>query len=155
MLDDVLKGIVDRLQGAKATDGDVRLLRSRLPNALSPDWLMDLLKGYKLAGVCFSLSGDHDRSGLGAELIWLTPEQIISEAFDAEPGRSVVSSKFLAIGSCALGSGDPYFLDLREASNDPPLVRIPHDYAGGTSYPIERVEVVVSRLSELFHSANL
>jgi hypothetical protein len=154
MLDDVLNGITNRLQGANATDRDIQLLRSRLPNALSPDWLVDLLKGHGLAGVCFSLSGDRDPSGLGVELIWLTSKQMISEAVDVEPGRSVTSSKFLPIGSCAIGSGDPYFLDLREASNDPPVVRIPHDYADGNPYPLQRVEVVALRLSEFFRNAS-
>jgi hypothetical protein len=153
MLDNLLKGMASRLQGTNATEGDVRLLRSRLPHGLIPDWLAKLLKGHGLAGVCFSLSGDHDCSGLGAELVWLTPAQIISEAFDAEPGRSVVSSKFLPIGSCATGSGDPYFLDLREASNDPPVVRIPHEHAGGNFYPLQRVEVVASCLSNFFRDA--
>jgi hypothetical protein len=155
MLDDALKEKEDLLQGVSATDRDIRQLRAYFSNVLIPDWLESLLKNHRLAGACFSLDSGQDRSGLGAELLWLSPKQMISEAFDAEPGKSVVSSGFLAIGSCALGSGDPYFLDLREFSNDPPVVRIPHDYAGPNSYPLERVEIVVSHLSELFHDASL
>jgi hypothetical protein len=155
MLSQVLQEIANDLRGASAADSDIRLLRSRLPNSLVPNWLVNLLEGYKLAGVCFSLSSDSDNSGLGAEVIWLTPEQIVSETTDSEPGRSVVASQFLPIGACAIGSGDPYFLDLREASNDPPVVRVPHDYAGGSSYPLERVEVVSPRLSDFFRNAKL
>jgi hypothetical protein len=155
MLDRALSQIANRLHGTNATDGDIELLRSRLPDNLMPDWLVDLSKNYRLAGVCFSLSDDADNSGLGAEVIWLAPRQLVSEAFDAEPGRSVISSKFLPIGVCAIGSGDPYFLNLRGASNDPPVVRIPHNYAATNPYPLERVEVVASRLSEFFRNASL
>jgi hypothetical protein len=155
VIDAALRPIADRLHGANATDGDIQLLRSRLSNDLVPDWLVNLLKSYRLAGVCFSLSASDDQSGIGAEVIWLTVRQIISEAFESEPGKSVVSLKFLPIGACAIGSGDPYFLDVREASNDPLLVRVPHDCAAASPYPLERVEVVASRLSVFFGNASV
>jgi len=152
-LNDVLQKIAVKLRGASASDGDIQLLKSRLPRALVPDWFIQLVTDYKLAGACFSLNKEDDDSKLGAKIIWLSAEQIVSEAIDVEPGISVLSSGFLPIGACGLGSGDPYFLDLRRSSNDPPLVRIPHDYAAIHPYPLERVEVVTPTLADFFSKA--
>lgn len=150
-----LQQIANDLNGASATDADIDLLISRLPPDLRPDWLMTILAANGLAGVRFSLSKENDTSGRGAYVIWLTPEQIVSEACDAEPGISVLSAGFLPIGACAEGSGDPYFLDLRGAAGDPAVVRIPHDYGGRDPYPLDRVEVITSSLSEFFSNARL
>lgn len=150
-----LQEITEDLHGAAATDEEIESLEMRLPPGLRPDWLLAMLKGYRLGGVRFSLSKEHDRSALGAEVIWLTPQQIVSEACDAEPGISVSPSGFLPIGACAAGSGDPYFLDLREATTDPPVVRIPHEYGGHGSYPLNRVELITSSLSEFIGGARL
>jgi len=150
-----LQEIAKDLYGVSATDDDILFLRSRLPPALRPDWLISMLRDYKLAGVSLSLAMEHDRSRLVADIIWLTPQQIVSEAQDAEPGISVMSSGFLAIGACATGSGDPYFLDLRGTSNDPPVTRIPHEYATQNSYPLDRIEVVTPSLSEFFSNASI
>jgi hypothetical protein len=154
-LDLSLRSIDPNLLGTRATDDDVHLLKSRLPSRLTPDWLMALLRGHALAGVGFSLSADHDESGIGAEVIWLTPEQMVSESVECEPGRSVLSYGFLAIGACAEGSGDPYFLNLSNPSDDPPLVRIPHDYAVSVSYPRDKIEIVTSNLSALFRNSSI
>ena len=154
-LDPCLRSISPNLRGTRATDDDIHFLKSRLPTSLTPDWLMALLRGHALAGVGFSLNEDHDESGLGAELIWLTPAQIVSESIECQPGLSVLSHGFLPIGACAEGSGDPYFLDLRDSSADPALVRIPHDYASSGPYPYEKIEVVTSSISEFFRTSRL
>jgi hypothetical protein len=119
-----------------------------------PDWLVIKLRENGLAGVCFSLDADDDLSGLGADLLWLTPEQIVSEATQCEPGLSVVSLGYIPVGACAKGSGDPYFLDMRSGRRDPPLVRIPHDFASIKPYPLDRVEQVSKTLSEFFSKAS-
>ncbi|HLQ93031.1 MAG TPA: hypothetical protein VK148_23655 [Xanthobacteraceae bacterium] len=123
----VLEEISGALHGTKATRNDIKFLKTSLPKNLMPNWLVLLLSEYNLAGSAFSLDRKEDQSGLGAEVIWLLPIQLVSEAYDSEPGISVRSLGFVAIGACATGSGDPYFLDMRMASNDPPVVRVPHD----------------------------
>jgi hypothetical protein len=148
-----LNRIAEDLRGTSATDHDIGFLRSRLPLLLTPDWLMSILKEYRLAGTCFALSEEQDKSGLGATVNWLTPEGIASESCDLEPGISVLSSGFIPIGGCAEGSGDQYFLDLRLASGDPPVVRVPHDYAVYQPYPLDKIEVVSSSLSEFFRDS--
>ena len=154
-LDLCLRSISPNLRGTRATDGDINFLQSRLPASLTPDWLMALLRGHPLGGVGFSLNADHDESGIGAELIWLTPAQIVSESVECQPGISVLSHGFLPIGACAVGSGDPYFLDLRNSSDDPPLVRVPHDYASSRPYPCAKIEIVTSSMSDLFRNSRI
>ena len=146
----VLQRAAGNLGGVAATDVDIQVLQTWLPIKLLPNWLTSLLREHELAGAYFSLSEGDDRSGLGASVIWLTAVQMASEARETEPGMSVVHLGFLPIGACAVGSGDPYFLDLRQGSSDPPIVRIPHDFAGGDSYPLNRIELVAESLSAFF-----
>jgi hypothetical protein len=147
-------GMADHLHGATASGGDIQMLMTRLGTSLVPDWLASLLKEYKLAGTEFSLSADDDRSSLGADVLWLTPAQMASESCECQPGLSLRGLAFVPIGACATGSGDYYYLDLRDDSFDPPVVRIPHDFAGEgpASYPLERIELVAQRLSEFFRN---
>ena len=153
MLDLVLKKIALQLHGATATDDDIRFLRSSFHESLVPDWFAALLRKNRLAGVNFSLSQEDDKSKLGARVLWLTPMQIVSEATECQPGISVVPLGFIPFGACAEGSGDPYFLDMRGATNDPPVVRIPHDYAVHVPYPLDRIELVAESLSSFLGKA--
>jgi len=153
MIDVVMQRISQKLHGVAATEDDVRLLRASLGDALVPDWFVLLLQDYRLAGVCFSLTDDDDRSKLGADLIWLTPSQIVSEATACQPGMSVTPLGYVPVGACAVGSGDPYFLDMREASDDPPVVRVPHDLAVEDPYPLDRIELVAESLSAFLDKA--
>lgn len=154
MPDLIKRQIAQKLQGTTATDADILLLRSSLDPRLLPNWLAMMLKKNRLAGVCFSFDAGDDVSGLGVELLWLTSAQIVSEATECQPGLSVGPAGYLPIGACAEGSGDPYFLDMRERSSDPPLVRVPHDFAVTKPYPLDRVELVSETLSAFFAKAS-
>jgi hypothetical protein len=77
---------------------------------------------------------------------------MIGESFDFYPGISALRLGYLAIGSCLRGSGDPYFVKV--AVDDPPFVRIPHDYLLADLSLVEaRVEIVRSTLSDFFRVA--
>src|ERR1700693_3275841 len=115
-LEQALQQVEGYLDGAKATENDIRMLRAKLPAALVPDWLADLLRRYDLAGTDFELTEEQDLSRLGAYVLWMTPTEIIVEALECEPGMTVVRSGFLPFGGCPVGSGDPYFLDMRQGS---------------------------------------
>ncbi|WP_156401369.1 hypothetical protein [Duganella sp. Root1480D1] len=145
------------LKGVCSTDVDLSTLRSRFPQGLAPDWLIVAMGEFRLAGASLSLTENDDESGIGAELKWLTPIQMVSEAFESEPGLSVMAMGLLPIAACAIGSGDPYFLDLRTITDDPPLVRVLHDFVGveGKSFPPEGIEVVSQHLSDFFAKATV
>ncbi|WP_316189376.1 hypothetical protein [Bradyrhizobium sp. SZCCHNS1054] len=155
MLDLAMQQISQHLRGSTATEDDIRLLRSGFDPHPLPDWLIIMLRENRLAGTYFSLDADIDKSKIGAEVLWFTPAQMVSEATECEPGISVVPHGYIPVGGCAEGAGDPYFLDLREVRDDPPLVRVPHDYAVQRPYPTERIELVSDRLSEFFSKAKL
>jgi hypothetical protein len=152
-LDKALQEIADHLGGTKASDGDIRLLREKLPAALVPEWLADMLKRYDLAGADFELTEEQDLSQLGASISWMPATEMIVEANECEPGMTVVRAGFLPFGTCTVGSGDPYFLDMRQGSRDPPVVRVPHDYAGGKAYPLDCIELVAPSLSRFLTTA--
>jgi len=143
------------LYGRKITTTDAQTLIDNLPSEMRLEGLLLLLQNFLLSEVSFSLSEEDDESGLGAELKWLNPDQILDEALLAYPGKAVLKLGYLPIGSCLLGSGDPYFLFLRDADpEDPALVRVPHDFAReNENYPEDKIETVSSSLSRFFRLA--
>jgi hypothetical protein len=153
VLDHAIRSLLPVLSGVVATEADIRLLTSCLEGRLVPAWFLSMLRTYRLAGTCLTLEDEADESGLGVELIWLTPPQVISEATECQPGLSVVPQGYIPIGACAVGSGDPYFLDMRGGETDPPLVRVPHDFAVHARYPLDRIERVTTTLSGFFAKA--
>lgn len=92
-----------------------------------PRWFLDLVSTYPLIESEATLDPEDDASGLGVEMLWLTPAAMHSEAIDAYPGIAAVRRGYLPVGACLLGSGDPYFLYLSADNDDPPLTRIPHE----------------------------
>jgi hypothetical protein len=148
---EVLDLIGNRLDGRVATEPEIVELRAALS---APEWLARLLRNYRLIGSRISIDEHVDESGLGVALLWLSPQQMISEAYEAEPGATVCPQGLLPIGACASGSGDPYFLDLRDhSSTDPALIRVRHDLAGRGEYPPEGLERVASSLSSFLSKA--
>lgn len=143
------------LNGRKATHDEVESLVQQFPKELVPDWLLLLLRNFPLSGSCFEVDEDDDISEMGADIKWLTPEQILDEGLNAYPGKVVLLLGYLPIGSCLAGSGDPYFIKLLDDSDDPSLVRIPHECSSDENYPEEEIEVVFTHLSELFKVADI
>lgn len=66
-----------------------------------------------------------DPSGLGVEMKWMNPEQMLNEATNLYPGIVAIERGYFPIGPCLEGSGDPYFFQ----ASDGAVVRIPHDAA--------------------------
>lgn len=157
-ISDELSNISSSLHGQKLSDTEERMLCEKLPSNLVPPWLLEILKEFPLAGVCFSLSEVDDESHMGVELKWMTPTEIVEETLSIYPGLSVFSQGYLPIGSCMEGTGDPYFLDLKDGADDPAIVRIPHDSVPSDDsqpYPENAIEVVCRKLSEFFSTATI
>ncbi|MEZ8878109.1 hypothetical protein AB6E09_03395 [Vibrio lentus] len=149
-----IKRIETQLTGLKASEEDINQLVAQLPDGLVPSCLLSLLKSFPLAGVCFSLDEEDDESEFGADLKWFTVPQMLEEALEVYPGKVVLKSGYLPIGSCLAGSGDPYFLKV--LNDDLPLVRIPHELASDDGdYPENEIEVVCSSLSQFFNRAEI
>ncbi|MCR9365224.1 MULTISPECIES: hypothetical protein [Vibrio harveyi group] len=151
-----IKKIETQLTGLKASEEDINQLVEQLPDGLVPSYLLSLLKSFPLAGVCFSLDEENDESEFGADLKWLTVRQMLEEALEVYPGKVVLKLGYLPIASCLAGSGDPYFLKVLNDNDDPPLVRIPHEFASDDGeYPESEIEVVCRSLSQFFNRAEI
>ena len=135
------------LCGKAVRQSDALELQKKFAPKLAPDWYLELITSYPLCGAGFELSEGEDLSGLGALLEWMSPAFTLEEALDTEPGRSVLRFGYLPFGTDLTGGGDPYFLDLSQERDDPPVVRIPHDYAVTQPYPLENIELVAEHLS--------
>lgn len=145
----------NQLNGTLATDAQLDGLRKKLPKSLLPMWYLSLLKDFRLSGTTFSLDDELDHSELGVDLKWLDPDQTVDEAQNVYPGKLVIGLCYLPIGSCLAGSGDPYFLNLDANSEDPALVRIPHDFIADDAYPEEEIELVCHSLSIFFEQSEI
>ena len=152
-----LHKIESLLNGSKITKSELDSLAKNLPIEMIPPWLIEALQSYPLAGVCFSLDENYDESGLGADLKWMSVNQMIEEALFAYPGKVVLNLGYIPVASCLVGSGDPYFLKMKGSnSDDPSLVRIPHDaVAEDGSYCESEIEVVCNSLSSFFNLSEI
>jgi hypothetical protein len=134
-----------RLPGRRATAAELELLKARL-SPLMADWCIWLMGAYDVIGYDVVLEPSDDPSGLGVEFRWMTPEQIISEATESEPGIAAGRHGLAPIGLCLSGSGDPYFVNTL-ASDNPPVVRIPHEAVHDGELDLAAIEVVSPSLS--------
>jgi hypothetical protein len=139
---------IDKASGRMIEDAELVRLNQ---GVAVPAVLAELLRSVPLIGVRFSLTEDDDQSGIGVELRWMTPDQILSEATEAYPGLVAVKRGYFPIGICLEGSGDPYFL--RQA--DGAVVRIPHDAASETDLDEDAIEVVVESVDRLITLAEV
>lgn len=137
------------LGGGSLTESDVSVLEDSLGLRIPAGVVRELL-AYPLAGLALVLDETADHSGLGAEIRWMTVEEIIDEAKNAYPGIVAIRFGYMPVGMCLEGSGDPYFIRLKDGA----LVRIPHDAVEGRELCLSRVELVASSLRELVTGAN-
>lgn len=145
MLEQALQSRMEELKGRLASVEGADKLKVRLDKVV-PEWFVKILLAYPIIGCEFSLSESQDNSGLGVEMGWLSPDQIISEAFDSYPGIVAHPKGYLPIGSCTVGSGDYYYISSQQAK-DPPLLRIPHE-----AVDIENNELIESDIEEVCDS---
>ncbi|WP_373987768.1 hypothetical protein [Duganella sp. BuS-21] len=145
-----------KFDGTTATPSEIETLKRKFSTIGFPVWLEKMISEHRICGTYFSLSEEHDLSKMEVIMIWLSPSFMLEEAFEAYPGITAVRLGFLPIGECAQGTGDPYFLDLRNPNDDdPPLVRIVHEFgdAEDALFLSEGVELVAHHLSDFFRDA--
>ena len=143
------------LYGSTVSDVDTARLTSAISGGTALQAYAHVLLSFRLCGMPFVLAEDDDLSGVGAELQWLTPDQIISEALEVYPGILVTKLGFIPVGMCLMGSGDYYYINAKSSDPfDPPLVRIPFDgVTSKTTYAEEMIEPVSKSLTDFFKAA--
>jgi hypothetical protein len=102
-----------------------------------------------LVGATVEVPEEHDQSGLGVELKFLTSEQSIDEATNFWPGLAVAKDGYIPVGSCLCGSGDYYYIRAAEGATGP-LYRIYHDAVDEDGYdPDKAIALVLRKYEEL------
>ena len=143
------------MSGRTISQQEADELSKAVPPSLLPAWLVNWLLTYPLVETDFGLSEQEDNSGLGVNMKWLSPSQMISETVEAYPGIAAADSGYLPIGMCLEGSGDPYFLKTT-TGDDPLLVRVPHEAVDAERRLREdQVEIVADRLSEFLEKVTI
>lgn len=137
---------IDRLGGKTVDPAELERLGKVL---VVPPQLASLMANVPLVGVRFSLSDEADKSGLGVEMQWMSPDEILSEATEAYPGIVAAKLGYVPIGTCLEGTGDPYFY----RPSDGAVVRIPHDAATESELDENRVETVAESVEQLLRLA--
>ncbi len=140
-----------RDKGGKTLDGDgLELLVCKLT---VPPALIEVMLANPLIGVTLLVPEDRDLSGLGVEMKWMNPEQMLSEATNLYPGIVAVERGYFPIGLCLEGSGDPYFFQ----ASDGAVVRIPHDAASELGQELNEgaIERVADSVDQLVTLADL
>lgn len=115
---------------------------------LIPASLLRLLSEQELIGEYFELSEESDASGLGVDMQWMTPNEQLQEAFEFYPGISALKKKYVPIGKCLQGSGDPYFI--KEENSLLQVYRIPHESVIDDDLDESQIEFVCT-VNKLIH----
>lgn len=137
------------LKGDRTTSKAQAMITDAIP--WTPSWLLDLMAEYPLANATFSLDDHDDMSGLGVEMKWLSAEDILDEAVNAYPGIAAARYRYIPVGECLLGTGDPYFV---KADAEPsPIYRIPHGAVRGDDLELLQIEVVSPSVEAFFELA--
>ncbi|MDP4259910.1 MAG: hypothetical protein Q8937_16910 [Bacteroidota bacterium] len=128
-------------QGRIATSEEIGLLKKYFNSISFLAVYIDLVKNCRIIEQQFYIAADQDRSGMGVQMQWLTPNEQIQESFQSYPGIIVTKKDFLPIGACLAGSGDPYFLKIE--NNKWNIYRVLHDFAVDGKYRPEMHEFVI------------
>jgi len=152
-VNDDTKARLSKAGGQRLSLEDAARFRSAFPLP-SLESLLDLQSALPLAGVNFKLGRELDTSGVGVNMDWMDPDMAIGEATGFTPGMQAAKLGLIAVGACTLGSGDPYFVDTRDARL--PLVRIPHTAVNADTDVLDegQIERVADSLDEFFERAS-
>jgi len=107
-----------------------------------PPYWKAFVEGHQLIGRELSLPAEADLSGIGAEIELLDEQGVRSEQMNHYPGIAVAAAGFVPVGGCSSGSGDPYFIRLRDGEGGP-LYRIYHDEVSEDGYDEARAVAIV------------
>ena len=106
----------------------------------------EFVERHALVGKEIEIPVEKDLSEVGATIQLFDEAVATGEANDFYPGLVVKQDGFVPIGGCAIGCGDPYFINLQDQQPGP-VYRIYHDSVFDENY--DRNEAVV-RVLESF-----
>lgn len=142
--------VSESLGGKALSAEDIRRIEVSL-GLFVPSGIKEVLGSVPLVGVVFNVEERNDLSGLGASFRWMSAEEMVDEATRCYPGIAAAPHGYLPVGICLEGTGDPYFLRLRDTA----IVRIPHAAAVGGSLDSSQIELVAPSIEALVDCAQL
>ena len=114
-----------------------------------PEYWQAFVSAHDLAGASACVDEEHDLSGLGADLAFLTEAQANEELTLCWPGIGVAADGYIPVAWCSEGSGDYYYINGNDGANGP-LYRIYHDSVGPQGYdPKEAIAKVLENYEAL------
>lgn len=119
-----------------------------------PTWLADLLTTVPLCGLELGWQASEADDNV-SWLEWSDGPGILSESQESYPGLAILPAGFVNIGSCAMGTGDPYFISVNEG-DDPPVYQVYHDVSDQADVILAEGRVTVAGcLSEFLATARI
>lgn len=109
-----------------------------------PPYWQAFVESAGLTGGRTSIPEEKDQSGLGADIYWFSDEQAREEKEKFYPGIAVAKDGFIPVGGCDIGSGDPYFICVKDGAGGP-LYRVYHDSVRKDGYNRDDAVAVVLR----------
>jgi hypothetical protein len=140
---EILNSRKNYLTGRVYMEEEILLLLKSFKDLSFIKEFLNIFSNYRIIGQVFTLSKDQDFSRMGMDMEWMDAKTQIVEAFEAYPGILLIDHGYLPIGSCLMGSGDPYFLK-PDNNNKWNIYRGLHDMASGLVYKDELIEFVNS-----------
>ena len=114
-----------------------------------PDYLIDFLHENNLEKKDIEIPEEQDLSGVGADFFIMDEKGMQEETNEYYPGLVVKEDGYIGIGSCAIGSGDPYFINYNDGPEGP-LYRIYHDSVSDEGYEkSEAIDIVLSSYMDI------
>ena len=137
---------IEFLMGIEQTENHFNGLDERIKSVI-PEWLKTMLIKYKIANL---LIDTRDIDGEEISVQFNSFELIQDAGLEAYPGLAILELGYLGIAEDPTGSGDPYFISLKEGNN-PPVYQIYHDVSDvGEEIIKEGKELISHKLSDLF-----
>lgn len=91
-----------------------------------PPYWKTFLENNQLIGRHFSVSAELDLSEVGADIEIVSENHSFLEQTEYFPGIAVAPLGFVPVGNCLIGTGDPYFINIKDGEGGP-LYRVYHD----------------------------
>ena len=117
-----------------------------------PEYWKGFLTTNSLIGQYCEIPEASDLSELdGGDLKIFDESEILEEANEFYPGLAVIKDGFIPVASCSEGSGDPYFINIKDGPNGC-LYRIYHDaeMIDDNSYNLDdAVNIVLKNYTDL------
>ncbi|MCP4976227.1 MAG: hypothetical protein GY931_08715 [Maribacter sp.] len=115
-----------------------------------PDYWIKFMDENNLRDVMCEIPEEADLSELdGGSIEIFKEEEIIDEATNYYPGIGVVKDGYIPVASCSHGTGDPYFINIKDGKAGK-LYRVYHDAVFDGKYNKEEaINVVLNNYEDL------